>query len=143
MDGFYAVSSFGMRLHPVLGIYRLHEGIDIINDVGTPVYASGNGVVEMAGQSGGGYGLLIVIDHGYQYQSLYAHLSHVLVKEGQHVKRGDLIARSGRSGLVTGPHLHYEVSFKGVRQNPVDYFLDDVHAQDYRQELALGPIHEQ
>jgi murein DD-endopeptidase MepM/ murein hydrolase activator NlpD len=136
MEGFYSTKGFGMRMHPVLGIFKTHEGLDIINDVGTPVYAAGNGVVEMAGQSGGGYGLMVVISHGYDYQTLYAHLSRVLVKEGQRVTRGDLIAKSGKSGLVTGPHLHYEVSFRGVRQNPMDYFLDDVKAQDYRKEIA-------
>ena len=138
MDGYYSPKGFGMRMHPLLGIFKTHEGLDIINDVGTPVYASGNGVVELAGQASGGYGLMIVINHGYDFQSLYAHLSKVLVKEGQHVRRGDFIGKSGRSGLVTGPHLHYEVSYKGVRQNPMDYFLDDVKPADYRKELT-GP----
>lgn len=138
MEGSYSPKSFGLRMHPVLGIFKTHEGLDIINDVGTPVYASGNGVVEVAGQGGGGYGLMIVVNHGYDFQTLYAHLSKVMVKEGQHVRRGDCIGKSGRSGLVTGPHLHYEVSYKGVRQNPVDYFLDDVRPMDYRKELA-GP----
>jgi len=139
MEGFYSTKGFGLRMHPVLGIFRTHEGLDIINDVGTPVYAAGNGIVEVGGQSGGGYGLMIVLNHGFDYQSLYAHLSQVLVKEGQRVKRGDLIGKSGRTGMVTGPHLHYEVSHKGVRENPMDYFLDDLKAKDYRKEVALGP----
>lgn len=134
MDGFYSRNGFGMRMHPVLGIFKTHEGLDIVNDVGTPIYAAGDGVVEMAGHSGGGYGVVVVIKHGYGYQTLYAHLSKVLVREGQHVKRGSVIAKSGRTGLVSGPHLHYEVRYNGVYQNPIDYFLDDVTANQYQQQ---------
>ena len=137
MDGYYAVNGFGPRMHPVLGIFKTHEGLDIINDVGTSVYAVGDGTVEMAGQSGGGYGIAIVINHGYGYQTLYAHLSKVVVHERQHVKRGDLIASSGKTGLVTGPHLHYEVRYKGVCKNPADFFFDDVRAQTYLKNIAL------
>ncbi len=136
MAGYYSIREFGLRLHPVLGIYRTHEGLDIINDVGTPVYAAADGVVEMAGHSGGGYGIVVVIRHGYGYQTLYGHLSKVLVHEGQTVKRGDCIAKSGRTGLVSGPHLHYEVRYNGVCQNPADYFLDDISAQEYHKQLA-------
>jgi murein DD-endopeptidase MepM/ murein hydrolase activator NlpD len=79
---------------------------------------------------------VLEIDHGYGYSTLYAHLSTVLVKPGRAIKRGELIARSGRSGLVSGPHLHYEVRRNGARQNPVDYFFDDVDAARYRALLA-------
>ncbi len=137
MAGFYSPHGFGMRLHPVLRIYKLHEGLDIIADVGTPVYAGGDGVVEYAGRSGGGYGIMIEISHGYGYTSLYAHLDKVLLKEGQRVKRGDLIGRSGRTGLVSGPHLHYEVRRNGMRQNPIDYFFDDINYQEYKDELVI------
>jgi murein DD-endopeptidase MepM/ murein hydrolase activator NlpD len=125
-----------MRIHPVLHIYRPHAGIDIINDVGTPVYASGDGVVRFAGRTEGGYGVVVEINHGYGYSSLYGHLSKVLVHPGKTVRRGDLIGRSGRTGLVSGPHLHYEVRKNGARQNPVDYFFDDVEAARYRTQLA-------
>ncbi len=137
MEGFYSPHGFGMRLHPVLRIYKLHEAVDIIGDVGTPVYASGDGVVEYAGRTGGGYGIMIEIGHGYGYTSLYAHLEKVLVKEGQRVKRGDLVGRSGRTGLVSGPHLHYEVRRNGVRQNPIDYFFDDINYQEYKDKLVI------
>ena len=136
MEGYYSIKGFGLRMHPVLGMFKTHEGLDIINDAGTPVVASGDGVVEVAGQSGGGYGIVVMINHGYGYQTLYAHLSRVFVREGYHVKRGEVIAKSGRTGLVTGPHLHYEVRYKGVRQNPVDFFLDDVTPQEYRTQVA-------
>lgn len=136
MDGYYSENGFGVRMHPVLGIYRTHEGLDIINDVGTPVYAAGDGVVEYAGHTGGGYGIAIVINHGFGYQTLYAHMSKLLVREGRSLKRGDPIGRSGRSGLVSGPHLHYEVRYQGVRRNPMDFFLDDLRAADYKAGLV-------
>ncbi len=136
MEGYYSYSGFGLRMHPVLGMFRTHEGLDIINDVGTSVVATGDGVVEMAGPSGGGYGTVVLINHGYGYQTLYAHLSRVLVKEGEHIKRGDLVAKSGKTGLVTGPHLHYEVRHKGICQNPVDYFFNDLSLKEYRARLA-------
>lgn len=136
MEGYYTVNGFGMRLHPVLRVYRMHEGVDITNDVGTNVYATGDGVIRFAGRTQGGYGTVIDISHGYGYSTLYAHLSRVVVKPGQRVKRGELIAKSGRSGLVSGPHLHYEVRLNGRKQNPVDYFFDDVDAARYRTLLA-------
>lgn len=136
MDGSYSLNGFGMRIHPVLRVYRMHDGIDIINDVGTKVYAAGDGVVRFAGRTQGGYGVVVDVDHGYGYSSLYAHLSQVLVKSGRTVKRGELIARCGRTGLVSGPHLHFEIRHNGAKQNPVDYFFDDVDASRYRTLLA-------
>ena len=136
MEGYYSMHSFGMRYHPVYGVRMMHEGIDIANDVGTPVYATGDGVVESAGRTEAGYGIMILINHGYGYTTLYGHLSKVLVRSGQHVKRGQLIARSGRTGVVTGPHLHYEVRRNGVLQNPVDYFFDDIDYQRIKDQLA-------
>lgn len=136
MDGYYSAKGFGVRIHPVLGIFKTHEGLDIINDVGTPAVAAGDGIVEMAGHSGGGYGIVVVINHGFGYQTFYAHLSKTLVREGDHIKRGQVIAKSGKTGLVTGPHLHYEVRYQGVCKNPMDYFLDDVSPIGYRQLIA-------
>ncbi len=125
MNGYYSRRGIGVRLHPILNIYRRHEGLDIAADPGTPIYAPADGVVEFAGRSGG-YGVTIEINHGYSYRTLYGHLSKSLVREGQRVKRGTLIARSGNTGLSSGPHLHYEVRKNGVPQNPLDYFFDDV-----------------
>jgi murein DD-endopeptidase MepM/ murein hydrolase activator NlpD len=132
MSGYYSTLGFGVRMHPVLGIYKTHDGLDIIADVGTPVYAAGNGTVEYASHSGGGYGKAILINHGYGYQSLYAHLSKINVRGGQRVKRGELMGYSGKTGLVSGPHLHYEVRYRGVKKNPIDYFLDDVAPHYYQ-----------
>ncbi len=138
MDGYYSIHGFGTRLHPILRIIKPHEGLDIANDIGTAVYATGDGVVEYSGRTQGGYGILVELSHGFGYTTIYAHLSKVLVKEGQRVKRGDLIALSGRTGLVSGPHMHYEVRLNGIRQNPIDYFFDDVNYQQYRdQSLVL------
>ncbi len=113
---------FGMRMHPILHIRRMHDGIDIVADVGTPVHATGNGVVEFVGHRGG-YGLAVEIDHGFGYTTVYAHLSKALVKEHQKVKRGQIIAKTGDTGLSTGPHLHYEVHHNGVALNPANFFF--------------------
>jgi len=134
--GEYSLRGYGMRIHPVLGVWRMHEGLDIITDVGTPVYATADGTVSFAGRTASGYGAVVEIDHGYGYTTLYAHLSQVRVRSGQKVKRGELIARSGRSGLVSGPHLHYEVRLNGRKLNPVDFFFDDIDAARYRAQLA-------
>jgi murein DD-endopeptidase MepM/ murein hydrolase activator NlpD len=131
MDGFYNPHGFGMRLHPILNIVRKHEGLDIINEVGSPVFASAEGTVNFVGRKGD-YGVTVDIDHGYSLKTLYGHLSKVLVHEGQKVKRGQLIARSGNTGLSDGPHLHYEVRLNGVAQNPTYYFFDDVTAKDFQ-----------
>lgn len=131
MDGFYNSNGFGLRLHPILNFVRKHDGIDIINEVGTPVYASAEGIIDFTGRKGD-YGLAVEINHGYSFKSLYGHLSKVLVREGQKVKRGDCIAQSGNTGLSNGPHLHYEVRINGVAQNPTYYFFDDVSAKDFQ-----------
>lgn len=138
MEGYYTLHGFGMRIHPVLRVFRMHEGVDIINDVGTNVYATADGVVRYAGRTEGGYGAVVDIDHGFGYSSVYAHLSRISVRPGQTVKRGEFIAKSGRSGLVSGPHLHYEIRKNGRKQNPVDYFFDDVNAARYRALLAAA-----
>ncbi len=125
-------SKFGYRRHPILGIWAMHEGIDLVVDVGTPVYATGDGVVSYVGYRGR-YGLIVEIDHGFGYVTLYAHLSKALVREGQKVKRGDKIALSGATGLVTAPHLHYEVWKDGIPQNPINYFFEDVDPAKYKE----------
>lgn len=118
--------SYGMRMHPILKIRRMHPGLDIVANIGTPVYAPGGGVVTFSGRRGG-YGLTLEIDHGFGYQTVYAHLSSINVKKGQKLKRGDLIAETGNSGkLSTGPHLHYEVRHNGIALNPSNFMYDDV-----------------
>jgi murein DD-endopeptidase MepM/ murein hydrolase activator NlpD len=115
-----------MRMHPILKIRRMHTGTDFVANVGTPVYAPGGGVVSFAGRRGG-YGITLEIDHGFGYKTIFAHLSKILVKKGQKITRGDLIAESGNSGkLSTGPHLHYEVRHNGIALNPKNFMYDDV-----------------
>lgn len=124
-EGTLALQGFGMRFHPILGISRMHDGIDILADRGTPVHSSGDGTIDFVGYKGG-YGLTVEIDHGFGYRTVYAHLSKTLVKKGSKVKRGDIIAKTGSSGLATGPHLHYEVHHNGVMENPKGFFFDDL-----------------
>lgn len=122
--GNYSIDGFGMRIHPILGIRKFHSGLDINCDYGTPVRAPGKGkVVAVERQSG--FGLVVEIDHGFGYLTVYAHLSNALVKKGDLVRRGQLIAKSGNSGLSSGPHLHYEVHHDGKALNPIDFFFDE------------------
>ncbi len=117
-------SSFGMRIHPVLKTSRKHPGIDLAAKVGTPIYAAADGVVKLA-RYNGGYGKVIYLDHKYGYETRYGHMSKILVREGQKVKRGDKIGLTGKTGLVTGPHLHYEVLFNGKDMDPRFYYFND------------------
>ncbi|MDR3046000.1 MAG: M23 family metallopeptidase [Bacteroidales bacterium] len=123
-------SGFGMRYHPILKYLRFHSGVDITTPKGTPVYATGAGTVS-SDDGGSGYGICIVIEHGYSYQTLYAHLSKMVVRPGQKVKRGQLIGYTGNTGLSKGPHLHYEVRKNGAFVNPVYYFFIDITSQEY------------
>lgn len=127
------ISGFGNRIHPVSGHVKHHSGIDFACQTGTPVYSTGNARVETADYNANGYGNCINLDHGNGYNSKYAHLSEVLVNEGQLVKRGDLIGYSGNTGLSTGPHLHYEISQNGVKIDPIDFFYEDLSPRRYRQ----------
>ncbi len=129
MDGRFG-DRFGMRMHPILHVRKMHNGIDLIANIGTKVYAPGGGKVTFTGYKNG-YGKVIEIDHGFGYVTLYGHLSKILVRKGQKVKRGDLIALSGNTGrLSTGPHLHYEIRHDGIPLNPRNFMYDDVNIFD-------------
>lgn len=116
-------SEFGMRMHPVRNTLMFHAGVDFSAATGTEVHATGDGIVSFAGYDGG-YGQKVTINHGYGYKTIYAHLSKALVREGQRIRRGEIIALSGNTGVSTGPHLHYEVQKNGVTVNPTAYFED-------------------
>ena len=123
--GNYSIDGFGMRRHPILGVRKFHHGIDINCDSGTSVRAPGNGKVIVVERQAG-FGLVIEIDHGFGYRTVYAHLSQAMVKQGDSIKRGQVIAKSGNSGLSSGPHLHYEVHHDGIAMDPTDFFFDDL-----------------
>ncbi len=123
-NGSFSSNSYGMRIHPILHVKKMHLGIDIIANVGTPVKAAGKGKVTFVGYREG-FGLTVEIDHGFGYQTIYGHLSSAKVKEGKTVNRGDIIAKTGNSGLSTGPHLHYEVLHNGQNLNPAEFFFDE------------------
>jgi hypothetical protein len=127
------VSGFGYRIHPVYKTLRMHTGIDFAAKTGTPVYATGDGVVIDPKGNQSGYGIVCVINHGYGYQSLYGHLSKMIVSEGQRVKRGQLIGYVGSTGLSTSPHCHYEIIKNGVKIDPVHYFYNDLTPAEYEQ----------
>ncbi|MBD5357035.1 MAG: M23 family metallopeptidase [Bacteroides sp.] len=130
-------SGYGYRRDPVNGISKYHEGIDFTVFTGSPVYATGDGKVEVAHREAG-YGNCIDINHGYNYLSRYAHLSEILVKEGDEVKRGQIIGRVGSTGRSKGPHLHYEVRFKGETQNPVNYCFMDLSPEQYADMIQMA-----
>lgn len=131
-------SGFGMRLHPILGYRKMHYGMDFTAPRGTDIYATGNGVVTEIQRHSGGYGKHIVIDHGFGYETLYAHLYKIKVKKGQKVKRGEVIGSVGNTGLSTGPHLHYEVHRNGKPVNPVNYYFNDLSSEEYQIVLKLA-----
>lgn len=128
------VSGFGYRFHPILRYRRLHSGIDLAARPGTPIYATGDGVVRVAGRNSegySGYGVVVVIDHGFGFQTLYAHMTSTTVREGQKVRRGEQVGTVGSTGMSTGAHLHYEVILNGKKVDPIYYFFNDLSPQEY------------
>ncbi len=133
-------SGYGMRIDPIYKTPKFHAGMDFSANIGTPVYATGDGVVTKAGWESA-YGNIIKIDHGYGYATWYAHLSAYKVRRGQRVKRGEVIGAVGNTGKSTGPHLHYEVHLKGRVQNPVNYYFMDLSAEDYDRMIDIANNH--
>jgi len=128
------ISSFyGYRIHPIYKRRVFHDGLDFSAPSGTEIYAAADGVIEKAKKSRYGYGNTIVINHGYGYKTVYAHMSSFAVRRGKKVKRGQLIGYVGNSGLSTAPHLHYEVQRNGRKVNPIYYFFNDLSPQDYEE----------
>jgi hypothetical protein len=137
----YALSSgFGIRIHPVYKVKKMHPGIDFAASIGTPVYATADGTISVVSLRFSGYGKMIEIEHGFGYRTRYAHLHDFAVREGQYVKRGELIGYVGNTGLSTAPHLHYEVFMNGQQINPVHYFFNDLNAEEYEKVLELASI---
>jgi len=131
-------SGWGYRIHPIYKIRKFHYGIDFTAPTGTEVYATGDGIIEKIEQSQRGYGNMIMIDHGFGMKTIYAHLHGFNVKQGQKVKRGDVIGFVGNTGLSTSPHLHYEVMRNGEMVNPINYFFNDLTAEEYDRMVKIS-----
>lgn len=133
------ISSYGMRFHPIYKFYRMHKGLDFRAKEGDTVYATGDGVIKYA-KNKGTLGLTVAIDHEFGFESRYGHLSALQkgIKAGSKVKRGDVIGYSGRSGVVEGPHLHYEISKDGRSVDPINYLFGDLTPQEYNEFLRIA-----
>ena len=131
-------SLYGYRTDPFYKVVKFHEGIDFTAAVGTPIYATGDGVITEAEYNSGGYGNKIIVNHGYSYETVYAHLSKIKVKVGQKVKRGEVIGLMGNTGKSTAPHLHYEVHKAGTPMNPIYFFFNDITPSEYAAMLELS-----
>ena len=131
-------SGFGYRIDPLYKTVKFHAGLDFTAPQGTPVYATADGVIEVAGNLGNGYGNHIIIDHGYSYNTLYGHLYRIKAKRGQFVKRGEVIGYVGNTGKSTGPHLHYEVMKGNKHLDPIYFFYTDLTPEQYQQILKLA-----
>lgn len=136
-------SGFGFRIHPIYKVRKMHTGIDFAAPIGTPIYATADGVIDVLSVQFSGYGKMIEVDHGFGYRTRYAHMHDFAVKKGQHVKRGELIGYVGDTGLSTAPHLHYEVMMNGTQINPVHYFFNDLTASEYEKIVELASIENQ
>jgi len=132
---------YGMRMNPVLGKWMPHNGLDFMGKRGIPIYATGDGTVKLAQMTYGGFGNLVVIDHGYGYKSLYAHLNRIQpfnVKKGDIIKRGQVIGYMGSTGRSAGVHLHYEVHKDNAHVNPIGFFQLELEQESYKKLLILA-----
>jgi murein DD-endopeptidase MepM/ murein hydrolase activator NlpD len=131
-------SGFGWRIHPYYKISKFHYGMDFTAPFGTPVYATGNGTIVATLSSQRGLGKHIILDHGFGYNSIYAHLSNFNVRVGQKVQRGDIIGFVGSTGMSVANHLHYEIKLNGVNVDPVNYYFEDLSASEYDRMIEIA-----
>jgi murein DD-endopeptidase MepM/ murein hydrolase activator NlpD len=131
-------SYFGYRTDPFYKVTKFHEGIDFTASVGTDIYSTGDGVVTKVERSRGGYGNCIVINHGFGYETVYAHMSKMDVRRGEKVKRGQVIGHVGNTGKSTSPHLHYEVRKGGKAIDPINFFFNDITPEEYATMIELS-----
>jgi murein DD-endopeptidase MepM/ murein hydrolase activator NlpD len=136
-------SGFGHRIDPVYKTMKFHAGLDFTAPQGTPIYASANGVVQIAAHLGTGYGNHVVINHGYGYKTLYGHMFKVKAKPGQRVKRGEIIGYVGSTGKSTGPHCHYEVHKNGRPLDPVYFFYNDLTPEQFDRIVKMASVSNQ
>ncbi len=130
------------RLHPILKVYRPHNGVDFTAPIGTKVRSAGDGVVVEVNPVRGfsGYGITITIDNGFSYETFYAHLNKALVRVGEQVKRGQIIAESGNTGLTIAPHLHFEIHKNGIPVDPINYLFTDITPLEYQQLIEMSKL---
>ncbi len=131
-------SGFGWRIHPIYKISKFHYGMDFTAPLGTDVYATGNGTVVAILSSQRGLGKHIIIDHGFGYTSIYAHLSNFNVRAGQKVQRGDIIGFVGSTGTSVANHLHYEIKLNGINVDPVNYYFEDLNSEEYSKMIEIS-----
>ncbi len=131
-------SGFSYRIDPIYKTVKFHAGLDFSAPQGTPIYATANGVVRVAGNQGNGYGNHVIINHGYQYSTLYGHMYRIKVRVGQSIKRGEVIGYVGNTGKSTGPHVHYEVMKGGRHLDPIYFFYNDLTPEQYQQILKIA-----
>ncbi|MDH7462249.1 M23 family metallopeptidase [Chitinophagaceae bacterium 26-R-25] len=131
-------SGFGHRIDPVYKTVKMHAGLDFAAPQGTPIYATANGTISVAGNTGNGYGNHVVINHGYGYETLYGHMVKVKCSPGQKIKRGEIIGYVGSTGKSTGPHCHYEVHKNGKPLDPVYFFYNDLTPEQYDRLLKMA-----
>ena len=131
-------SGFGPRIHPIYKTKKFHYGMDFSAKTGTPIYATGNGRIEKVRKSRRGFGNHVIINHGYGYKTLYAHMKKYIVKKGQKVKRGEIIGYVGNTGTSVAPHLHYEVHKNGKKLDPVNFYYEDLNAEEYEKMIFLS-----
>lgn len=131
-------SGWGFRIHPIYKILKFHYGMDFTAPTGTEIYATGDGKIVTVEWSRRGYGNQIIIDHGYGYKTLYAHMSGFNVRLGQEIKRGDVIGYVGSTGLSTAPHLHYEVHLNNKAVNPINYYFNDLSPEEFDRMIELS-----
>jgi murein DD-endopeptidase MepM/ murein hydrolase activator NlpD len=131
-------SGFGLRIHPIYKIIKFHAGMDFTAPSGTDVYATGNGVISAVLSSRRGLGNHIIIDHGFGYSSVYAHLDSFNVRKGEKVQRGDVIGFVGNTGMSVAPHLHYEIKLNGKNVDPVNYYFNDLTAEEYERMIEIA-----
>lgn len=131
-------SGYGYRIDPVYKTVKFHAGLDFTAPQGTPIYATANGVVKVAGNLGNGYGNHVVLNHGYGYETLYGHMYRLKVKGGQVVRRGEIIGWVGSTGKSTGPHCHYEVHKNGRPLDPVYFFYNDLSPEQFNRLLKMA-----
>lgn len=136
-------SGYGYRIHPIYKTRKMHYGMDFSAKTGTEIYATGDGVVSKVRRSKRGYGNYVKINHGFGYETLYAHMSKYIVKKGQKVKRGEVIGYVGNTGISTAPHLHYEVRKDKKKINPVNFYYNDLTPEEYEKMLEISSQYNQ